>query len=95
MLLLVAVAIGTGFSAAALLAPVSILAALISAPLAGSAAAMLACFVIAWRTVESERTRHALDIQTDAMVAALRDVAQQGNAASPVPKVRVGVHRAA
>ena len=94
MLLLVAVAIGSGLAAAALLAPISILAALIIAPLAGSVAAILACFAIAWRSTGGVRKRPSLDVQTDAMVAALREVAQQG-AASPIPKIRAEHHKAA
>lgn len=95
MLLLVAVAIGSGLVAAAILAPISVLAALVIAPLAGSIAAILACFVIAWRSTGDDRQRQSLDDQTDAMVAALRDVAQQGAAASPIPKVRADRHKAA
>jgi hypothetical protein len=95
MLLLVAVAIGSGLTAAALLAPISILAALVIAPLVASTAAILACIVVVWRNTGDERRRRSLDGQTDAMVAALRDVAQQGAAASPVPKVRAGSHRVA
>ncbi|GJE13804.1 MULTISPECIES: hypothetical protein [Methylobacterium] len=94
MLLLVAVAIGSGLVAAAILAPISLLAALIVAPLAGSFAAVLGCFAIAWRSTGSHRARPSLDAQTDAMVASLRGIAQQG-ATSPVPKVRADRHRAA
>lgn len=94
MLLLVAVAIGSGLVAAAILAPISVLAALIIAPLTASVAAIVACFIIAWRSTEGERQMKSFDVQTDAMVAALRDVAQQGATASPIPKVRID-HRAA
>lgn len=95
MLLLVAVAIGSGLTAAAILAPISILAAFLIAPLVASVAAILACIVVVWRSTDDERRRRSLDGQTDAMVAALRDVAQQGAVASPVPKVRGTTHRVA
>lgn len=95
MLLLVAVAIGSGLVTAAVLTPISVLAALIIAPLAASVAAILAGLLIAWRGAEGERQTRALNVQADAMVAVLRDVAQQGDAASPVPKVRSSRHRAA
>ncbi|MGU3667878.1 hypothetical protein ACLBX9_27140 [Methylobacterium sp. A49B] len=94
MLLLVAVAIGSGLLAAVVLTPISALAALIIAPLIASMAAIVACFAIAWQSTGGGRQVKALDAQTDAMVAALRDVAQQGAVTSPIPKVRVG-HEAA
>jgi hypothetical protein len=94
MLLLVAVAIGSGLVTAVVLTPISALAALIIAPLIASMAAILACFAIAWQSTGGDHRGTALDAQTDAMVAALRDVAQQGAAASPIPKVRIG-HEAA
>ena len=85
MVLLIAAALASGLTTAALLASISPLAALIIAPLMASAAAILASLLIAWRNTRDKRGSPALDVQTDAMVAALRDVAQQAKPASPAP----------
>lgn len=87
MFVLIAVGISSGLLAAAMLAPVSFLAALIIAPLVSSAAAILACFLIAWRNTADTRQSLQLDAQTDAMVVVLRDVAQKAAAVSPAPRV--------
>lgn len=83
MILLIAAAIGSGLTTAMLLVPFSPLAALIIAPLAASASAILACLLLAWRRTRDDRQAPVLDAQTDMMVAALRDVAQQSKAATP------------
>lgn len=95
MVLLIAAALVSGLTTAALLASISPLAALIIAPLMASAAAIFASLLIAWRNTRDKRGSPALDVQTDAMVAALRDVAQQAKPASPAPKVAGGRHKAA
>ncbi len=87
MFVLLAAGIGTGLVTAALLIPVSLLAALIITPLVASTSALLACFLIAWRNTREDGRPQALDHQTDAMVAALRGVAGQAAATSPAPKV--------
>ena len=95
MFLLIAAGIGGGLAAAALLVPVSLLAALIIAPLVASATAILACFLIAWRNTEESREPLDLDAQTDVMVAALREVAQRATSASPIPRVGLSPRSAA
>ncbi|MHB2205855.1 hypothetical protein [Methylobacterium sp. CM6257] len=95
MIVLIAAALVGGLLAAVILVPVSALAALIITPLVASASAILACCLIAWRATRIDRKPSTLDTQTDAMVAALREVAQQSAIASPAPKVSAGRHRAA
>ena len=92
MLFLVVAALGGGVATAALLGPVSPLAALITAPFVASAMAILASFLLAWR---SGRETPALDAQTDAMVAALRTLTEQANPAVPAPNPSADRHRAA
>ena len=87
MFVLIAVGISSGLLAAAALAPVSFLAAVVIAPLISSATAILACFLIAWRNTAETGQPLQLDAQTDAMVVALRDVAQKAAAVSPAPRV--------
>ena len=85
MIVLVAAAIGSGLVTAVVLAPLSPLAALITAPLVASATAMLACLLIAWHSTRDTRDVSVLDERTDAMVAALREVADHAKAVSPAP----------
>ena len=54
MIVLIAAAIVSGLATAAILAPVSALAAMIIAPLAASASAILACIFIAWRNTRDD-----------------------------------------
>ncbi|SDM99536.1 hypothetical protein SAMN05216360_1059 [Methylobacterium phyllostachyos] len=92
MLILVAAALGGGLATAALLGPVSPLAALITAPFVASAMAVLASFLLAWR---GSRETSVLDAQTDAMVAALRTLTEQASPTSPAPKDSADRHRVA
>lgn len=77
MILLIAAAMGGGLVTAAILAPLSPLAALITAPFVASAMAVLACLLIGWRSARNSQAMPVLDAQTDARVATLREVAQQ------------------
>ncbi|MBE7197034.1 MAG: hypothetical protein INR70_04425 [Parafilimonas terrae] len=95
MLFLVAAALGGGVATAALLGPISPLAALITAPFAASAAAVLASFLVAWRSSRDGRETPILDVQTDAMVAALRTLTEQANPAAPAPQTAAERHRVA
>ena len=75
MLLIVAVAISSGLVTFTALSPFSLLAALITAPIVASTMAVLAGLLLSWR--EASKTAFLdLDAQTDAMVTALRSVAQ-------------------
>lgn len=95
MIVLIAAALVSGLATAAMLAPVSALAALIIAPLAASASAILACIFIAWRNTRGDLGPPDLETQADAMVAVLCDVAQQGKIV-PVPApVRIRGQRSA
>lgn len=86
MILLVAAAIGSGLVTAIVLAPLSPLAALLTAPLVASVATGLACLLIGWSSARDGRTVTVLDEQADAMVAALRVVADHAKAVSPTPE---------
>lgn len=90
MLFLVAAALGGGVVTAAVLGPVSPFVALITAPLMASVMAVLAAFLVAWRSSHDGRETPILDAQTDAMVAALRTLTEQANAtpASQTPAER-------
>ncbi|MEH3064760.1 MAG: hypothetical protein PGN33_19150 [Methylobacterium radiotolerans] len=74
----------------------SALAALIIAPLAASASAILACIFIAWRNTRDDVGPPDLETQADAMVAVLCEVAQQGQdrpgrRTGPGPRPPVGL----
>lgn len=86
MFFLVVAALGGGLATAALLGPVSPLAALITAPFVASALAILASFLLAWRGSRGGRETPVLDTQADAMVAALRTLTEQAGPAGPAPK---------
>ena len=86
MLFLVVAALGGGLATAALLGPVSPLAALITAPFVASAMAILASFLLAWRSSRDVRKTPVLDAQADAMVAALRTLTEQASPTVPAPK---------
>jgi hypothetical protein len=87
LIVLIASALLSGLTTAALLAPVSILAALIIAPLAASAGVILACGCIAWRNSRDDLGPPDLTTRTGAMVAVLRDVAQQTSTAQPASQI--------
>ncbi|KIU32419.1 hypothetical protein SR39_15315 [Methylobacterium radiotolerans] len=89
MIVLIAAAIVSGLATAAILAPVSALAAMIIAPLAASASAILACIFIAWRNTRDDVGPPDLEAQADAMVAVLCEVAQQGKIVPVAAPVRV------
>ncbi|MEE7490241.1 hypothetical protein ACU4GR_30995 [Methylobacterium oryzae CBMB20] len=95
MIVLIAAALVSGLATAAMLAPVSALAALIIAPLAASASAILACIFIAWRNTRGDLGPPDLETQADAMVAVLCDVAQQGKIAPVAAPVRIRGQRSA
>ena len=95
MLFLVVAALGGGVATAALLGPVSPLAALITAPFVASAAAVLASVLLVWRRSRDGRDRPILDAQADAMVAALRTLTDQANAAAPAAQAPADRHRVA
>ena len=95
MLFVVAAALGGGVATAALLGPVSPLAALITAPFIASATALLASFLVAWRRSRGGSEMPIPDVQTDAMVAALRTLADQAKPAAPAPRTSADRHRAA
>ena len=85
MILLIAAAIGSGLVTAVVLAPLSPLAALLTAPLVASVATGLACLLIGWRSARAGGDVTVLDEQADAMVAALRAAADHAKAVSPTP----------
>ncbi len=87
MIVLLAVALGTGFLAAIALFPLGAWAAAIGASLAASSATVLVGCFLAWRALRHDRHRRELDAQTGIMVAALRDVSEQGEPISPTPRV--------
>ncbi len=87
MIVLLSVALGTGFLAAIALLPLGAWAVAVGASLAASSAtALVGCFM-AWRALRHDRQHRELDAQTGIMVAALRDVAEQGEPVSPAPRV--------
>lgn len=86
MLFLVVAALGGGLATAAVLGPVSPLAALITAPFVASAMAILASFLLAWRGSRGGRETPVLDAQADVMVAALRTLTEQASSAGPAQK---------
>lgn len=94
MIVLLAVAIGTGIVTAALLMPIGVMTAILVAPLAASLAVALAGLLMAWRITIRDRSQRALDAQTRAMVAALRSVVQRTEKTSPAPKVPQRRHNA-
>lgn len=87
MIVLLAVALGTGIVTAVVLLPLGVLTALFAAPMAASLSVILAGSLMAWRSARHDRRTRDLDAQTVAMVAALRDVAQKVEPTSPAPKV--------
>lgn len=99
MLFVVAAALGGGVATAALLGPVSPLAGLITAPFIASATALLASFLVAWRRSrdgwETSVPDRIPDAQTDAMVAALRTLAEQAKPAAAAPRASAERHRVA
>lgn len=95
MLLVVAAALGGGVATAALLGPISPLAALITAPFIASATALLASFLVAWRRSRDAWEAPIPDAQTDAMVAALRTLAEQAKPVAPAPRASADRHRVA
>ncbi|WP_267361462.1 MULTISPECIES: hypothetical protein [unclassified Methylobacterium] len=95
MLFVVAAALGGGVATAALLGPVSPLAALITAPFIASATALLASFAVAWSRSRNASENQVSDLQTDAMVAALRTLAEQAKPAAPAPRTSAEHHRVA
>ncbi|MEL6059238.1 MULTISPECIES: hypothetical protein [unclassified Methylobacterium] len=95
MLFVVAAALGGGVATAALLGPISPLAALITAPFIASATALLASFLVAWRGSRDGWETPIRDRQTDAMVAALRTLAEQAKPAAPAPQTSADRHRVA
>lgn len=89
MIVLIAAGIASGLTTAAILTPVSPLAALVIAPLAASMSVVLACILIAWRNARYDLGPSDLEVETDSMVAALCEVAQRGKIAPHVAKVRI------
>lgn len=83
MIFLAATALGTGVIAALALAPISSLAAVVVTPLVASLATVLAGAVLAHRRTTYEAAIVELDVQTDAMVAALKGVADHADPSSP------------
>ncbi|MGH1591709.1 hypothetical protein ACRBEV_29165 [Methylobacterium phyllosphaerae] len=81
---MMAAALLSGLATAVILAPISALAALIITPLAASMFAILACLLVAWRSSRNNLGPPDREARTDAMVAILRQVTRQGQAASPV-----------
>lgn len=84
-------AIGGGLATTLVAAPFGVAAAVIAAPFGGSLCAVLAAFHIARQRSSEEQIRVEVDEQTDAMVAALRDLAAQakresGEDAQKIPK---------
>ncbi|MFF9553618.1 hypothetical protein [Methylobacterium fujisawaense] len=70
MIVLIAAAIAGGLATAAILAPVSSLAALILVPLAASASAIFAGISIAWRGAHEDTDRHGGRARSDGMAVA-------------------------
>ena len=95
MLLILAAALLGGFGAAVLAITTSPLLAVLLAPIFGSASALLAAFYLAWRRGSYDQGEVDLDAQTDAMVAALRGIAEPVEVSSPAPKISIGRKRIA
>lgn len=87
MIVLIAVTIATGLLTACALSPIGWMAVVLGAPVAASLAAVLVAFVLAWRNTRREQHMRALDVQTELMVAALRDVTRKAVPKSPAPRV--------
>lgn len=85
MIFLTATALGTGLMTAAVLAPVSYIAAAITSPLVASLATVLAGLLIAQRNTGVGAPALDLDGQADEMVAALKSVAVQAQTAASAP----------
>ncbi|ACA15103.1 conserved hypothetical protein [Methylobacterium sp. 4-46] len=90
MFLLVFAALGGGLTTAVLMRDYGALGALLAAPLGGSACAVLAGLGLAMRRGPEAPTLPALDEQTDAMVAALREVSARSGASGTAPGERRG-----
>lgn len=85
MIVLLAGAFGSGFLAAIALCHLGAWVAAIGASLAASSATIVIGCLMAWRTLRHDQRRRELDAQTGFMVAALRDVAEQGEPISSDP----------
>lgn len=86
MIVLLAGALGSGFLAAIALCHLGAWVAAIGASLAASSATIVIGCLMAWRGWRHDQRRRELDAQTGLMVAALRDVAEQGEPTSPAPR---------
>lgn len=83
MIFLAATALGSGVITAFVLAPVSKLAAIVVTPLVASLATVLAGAILAHRRTTYEAAVIELDMQTDAMVTALKGVTDHADPSRP------------
>lgn len=94
MIVLLAVAIGTGIASVIILMPYGTLVAVFTAPFVASLSAAFVGFLMAWRTTRHDRNQRVLESQTELMVAALRNAVRHREKTSPAPKVRQRRHSA-
>ncbi len=78
MIPLMFAALAGGILTAAMTAPFGIIASVVSAPFGGSLCAVLAAIHLARRRGGDWQSRDDIEAQTDAMVAALKDMAERG-----------------
>jgi hypothetical protein len=88
MFLIMFAAIPAGLLAMFFTASTSLLLALMAGPLVGSVTGFCAALFLAWHRGSEWKSDHDFDQQTDAMVGALRALAEQGGAVDAAPAIR-------
>ena len=87
MFLIIFAAMPAGLLAMSFTASTSLLLAVMAGPLAGSATGLCAALFLAWHRGSEWKSDDELDQQTDAMVSALRSLAEQGRAVDGAPAI--------
>ena len=95
MIPLMVAALGGGIATGATVLRYGALAALVAAPFGGSAAALAAALMLARQRGPNWQSRTDLDEQSDAMVRALRSLAEQGPISEDQDRAAVRDHKAA
>lgn len=88
MFLIMFAAIPAGLLAMSFTASTSLLLALMAGPLVGSVTGFCAAIFLAWHRGYEWKSDSDFDQQTDAMVGALRSLAEQGRAVDAAPAIR-------
>lgn len=88
MFLILLAATAAGFLTMAATASISMILALVVSPLVGSAAGLGAALFLAWRRGPEWLSDSDLEQRTDAMVGALRALAEQGRTGDCAPTIQ-------